>query len=132
MNWNREKSVFALASLIFLAGLYHVTVGLITPGPAIHVPDVTLSRSYREVGKPEYRRFQATELPRRNPFRFAAGWRPLEKLPLASPPLPPESRIFPTLGGFAASASDEFIVLEETPTESGGASGKPGGGGGSE
>ena len=117
MAFNREKIVFGLALLIFIGGLYYVTIGIITPGPAIHVPDVDLPRSHRELGKPEYRRFTSDEVPRRNPFSFSEGWTRLDTLPLAAPPLPAPGRIFPVLGDPAGSEAPGFIYVEKPPRE---------------
>jgi hypothetical protein len=98
MKLNREKIVAAFALVLLLSGSYKVLLGIITPAEGVKKPDITIPETRREIAKPVYRRFSSPEPPSRNPFSFAEGWRPLERLPLRPPPYPAMAQLLPLLG----------------------------------
>ena len=114
---NREVVVAALAFVVFLAGVYQVTVGIITPPPDIRSPVIQLRSNSREISQPRYSTFQAPEIPVRNPFSFSAGWQRLEALPLDPPPTPGPQRIVPVVRGSAGEGASGFLHTESLPRE---------------
>lgn len=120
MRLNREKVVTILAAVIFLAGLYQVVVGIVTPRPDIRVPDVSLDESHREIGAPRYRRFTADKPPSRNPFSFSEGWRRLDSLPLDAPPVPAMGWLLPLPARLPQPTEGGFRYLEKPPVDASG------------
>jgi len=114
---NRERITTLLALLLVLAGLKSVVIGFVTPARGIRVPDVTITRSSREVIPRRYRTFTAETEISRNPFSFSEGWQSMETMPLALPSLPPAPHPVPFLGAGPTPSEWGFVYQDRPPEE---------------
>lgn len=133
MNLNREKIAAALALVLLIAGLYRVTVGVITPRPDIRVPDTRLPEQRREIAAPRFPYSKREEVVARDPFSFSEGWRRLDRLPLAPPPVPAPALVLPRIGrgdGGAGGAAG-LVYTESVPAAAPAAGDEAGATGGS-
>ena len=117
MKLNREKVTALLALLLVVAGLKSVVIGFVTPARGIRVPDVTITRSSREVIPRKYRTFTAETEMSRNPFSFSEGWQSMETMHIPLPLLPPAPHPVPFLGAGPLPSEWGFVYQDRPPEE---------------
>lgn len=118
MRLNREKIALLLAIIIFLAGLWAVIGGILSPVQNIVVPEARVSESTRKILAKKYRTFTDPSEASRNPFSFSEGWQRMESTPMAFPPIPGAARPTPLLWPGATAKEAGLLWQDRPPVES--------------